>query len=84
MPRARPQGATHSVILETLKLLHGQALSRQQIRRQLGFAEDTVHYVCRELEAQGFLVSRPGPDVGAKGHIPLLFTVAPAWGGKAP
>jgi predicted ArsR family transcriptional regulator len=89
MPPKRPRAAPlrlakrRDVHLEVLKLLKQHTLSRMQLHQQLGFNEMTVHYACAELEAQGFIVRRVADSMQPrKGRAPMLFTVAPAWGGR--
>lgn len=84
-PRARRRVAKRrDVHLEVLKALKSHELARRQIEQELGFAEMTVHRACAELHALGFLVKREADDdTIRKGRRPMLFTVAPTWGGKA-
>lgn len=67
---------------ELLKLLRDNRLSCRQIAELLGWHVRTAEKWAREYLAHGFLLCEQAtcrPLGAARGFLPMLYTVAPAW-----
>lgn len=67
---------------ELVKLCRAMWLTAPQVAEAVGWSVETAARWCREWEAQGILVSRPGPKP-ARGIAPKEFALSAQWGGVA-
>ena len=55
-----------------------------QIAAHIGSKPETVAKWVAEFVAQGMLIERMGTKgEGVRGHCPMVYALAPEWGGKA-
>ena len=85
-PGESPNTASHQVatLVDIIKLTRSAWLTRPQIAKHLGSKPDTVGKWTAEMVAQGLLLERMGerPE-GSRGQHPMVYTLAPQWGGQA-
>jgi len=67
---------------ELFKVCRSFWLNVGQVAEQVGWSFETADRWCKEWEAQGILVSRPGPKP-ARGYPAKEYALAREWGGVA-
>lgn len=77
-------GSQVAMLVDICKLTRCQWLTRPQIAQHLGSKTDTVAKWTAEMVAQGLLLERMGERAaGVRGHSPMVYRLAPQWGGQA-
>jgi predicted transcriptional regulator len=71
------------MMADLFKLLRTQWLSRPQIAAEMHVAEQTASRWVGELCANGMLLDRVDTKYEGPGSAPMLYTLAPQWGGQA-
>ena len=75
--------STPAFVVEILKLARSGPVTRPEIRREMGIAEDTAYEWVAELVAGGLLVERPNDRTrGGRGKVAQAYSLSPEWGGK--
>jgi predicted ArsR family transcriptional regulator len=68
---------------ELFKLLRTQELSRSDIAAEMDADAHTVLLWTDELVAHGFLLERKSETRKNVGRYPMVYRLAPEWGGQA-
>ena len=72
-----------ATVCEVLKLVRVEGpICNINVAAALEVGPQTVRNVLAEAEANGIVVMRDGPKP-RRGNVPKLYSISPAWGGKA-
>lgn len=74
-----------ATLVDLLKLLRSQSLTREEVARHMGVQERAAEHWLEEMVAQGIVLQTRkarSADSG-RGAMPLLHRLAPEWGGPA-
>ena len=75
--------STPAFVVELLKLTRSSPMTRPEIRREMGVAEDTAYEWVAELVAGGLLVERDNRRApGQRGNVAKAYALSPEWGGR--
>lgn len=68
-------------LVDLMKLLRSQALSRIEISDQMSVNYNTAARWVKEMTAQGLLVETLGEPTGKLGRREMVYRLSPQWGG---
>lgn len=74
-----------ALLADILKLLRSQALTREEVAKFFGVQVRAAEHWLAEMVVQGLVVEarqERSPD-GGRGAMPLVYRLAPEWGGPA-